>query len=69
MTNMARKREKVPDMVGRRKKRVVTRMAGRRVVTRVTRTGKDDTEDRPRRYRSALEEIRHELRELWGGPP
>ena len=30
---------------------------------------KDDEEDQPRRYRTALEEIRHELRELWGGPP
>jgi integrase/recombinase XerD len=30
---------------------------------------KDDAADRPRKYRSALEEIRHELREIWGGPP
>jgi integrase/recombinase XerD len=31
--------------------------------------GKADAEDRPGRYRSALDEIRHELRELWGAPP
>jgi len=33
------------------------------------RARKDDEEDRPRRYRIALEEIRYELREFWGGPP
>jgi len=29
----------------------------------------EEAAERPGRYRSALEEIRHELRELWGGPP
>ncbi len=29
----------------------------------------EEAAERPGRYSSALEEIRHELRELWGGPP
>jgi len=49
----------------------VTKMARKKreeVSTRVD-SREEESEDRPRRYRSALEEIRHELLEIWGGPP
>ncbi|MDQ7827048.1 MAG: tyrosine-type recombinase/integrase [Candidatus Eremiobacteraeota bacterium] len=53
---------------GRLVKGQVTDMAGKKVGTQVPRR-KEETDERPGRYRSALEEIRHELRELWEGPP
>lgn len=41
---------------------------GRRKGT-VARAAREEGEERPGKYRSALEEIRHELREIWGGAP
>jgi len=52
------------------KKKVITRVI-RQEEKLPTNVGsrEEESEERPGRYKSPLEEIRHELRELWGGPP
>ena len=81
MTKMARKKGKeVPIRVGRRgegahnvgteKEGAASMLArGEEKVSPMGYTREEESVDRPGRYKSPLEEIRHELRELWGGPP
>ena len=59
MTTMAREKKEGANRLARQDEGVPTNVGSR----------EEESDDRPRRYRSALEEIRHELLEIWGGPP